>query len=165
MHPYLAGCTVGYIMYQIKDIKLPKHPLITVSYWISAVVVILATLFITSFKDATNLNFALGMSFGRYFMGLFVGSLVVMCHFGYGGIINTICSSRFFVHVNKTTYIMYLMHPILIIYFNSSQESSSHYDVPSIVSSILTNSSARRSKFISSHFRRQQYLEFCVLVT
>lgn len=137
MHPYLAGCTVGYIMFQIKDKKFPKSPVITISYWIVALTVIVATLFVSAFKDATNLNFALALSLGRYFMGLFVGSLVVMCHFGYGGFINSIFSSRFFVHANKTTYIMYLIHPILIMFFNGNEESSPHFDVPSIVSDIL----------------------------
>lgn len=134
MHPYLAGCTVGYIMFLMKDKKFPESLFITISYWIGAIIVIVVALFVTSFKESSNLTFALALSFGRYFMGLFVGSLVVMCHFGYGGIINTIWSSKFFVHVNKTTYVMYLMHPILIMFFSGNQESSPHYDVPSIVS-------------------------------
>lgn len=132
----VVGATVGYIMFQIKDKKFPDSQFVTISYWTVTLPVLVGTLFITYFKDSTNFPFALALSFGRYFMGLFIGSIVVMCHLGYGGVINSIFSSRFFVHANKTTYIMYLIHPVLIMFFNSTQESSSHFDVPSLVSEI-----------------------------
>ncbi|KAG4071607.1 hypothetical protein HA402_011761 [Bradysia odoriphaga] len=132
MHPYLAGCTVGYFMFQIKDKKYPENRYTTVSYWTVTSATIIGTLFLTSFKESSALNFALALSVGRYVMGVFAGSWVVMCHIGYGGIVNTIFSSRFFVHLNKVTYVMYLIHPILILFFNSTQESSPHYDVPTL---------------------------------
>lgn len=155
MHPYLAGCTVGYTMFQMKDKKFRKSPVITISYWTVASTVVIGTLFVTSFKDSSSLKFALALSFGRYFMGLFVGSIVVMCHFGYGGIINAIFSSRLFVHANKTTYIMYLIHPVLIIYFNSNQGSSPHFDVPTIVSVFQ---SIHRIKFKKTNISAADYV-------
>ncbi|XP_037035324.1 nose resistant to fluoxetine protein 6-like [Bradysia coprophila] len=132
MHPYLAGCTVGYAMFQIKDKKYPKNWYTTVSYWTVTGTIMIGTLFLTSFKETPAFNFAVALSVGRYAMGLFAGSWVVMCHIGYGGIVNTILSSRFFVHLNKVSYIMYLIHPILILLLNSTQESSPHFDVPSL---------------------------------
>lgn len=137
MHPYLAGATVGYIMFRIKDRKFQKNRLVTISYWIFAIPIILATLFLTELKDSSNISFALALTFGRYLMGLFVGSIVIMCHLGYGTIFNKIFSSRFCVHINKTTYLIYLMHPAILLYFNSNQENSPHFDVPTIVSEIL----------------------------
>lgn len=134
MHPYLAGATVGYIMFLLKDKKFQKNRFVTISYWTVAVIGIIASMFLTALKDSSNISFALALSFGRYLLGLFVGSLIVMCHFGYGGVFDNVLSSRFFVHLNKTTYLIYLMHPALILYFNSNQESSPHFDVPSIVS-------------------------------
>lgn len=139
MHPYLAGSTVGYIMFQVKDKKFPKNRFITITYWTATITIIFASLFVTALKDSENLNFALALSFGRYIMGLFIGSIIFMFHFGYGGIVNKIFSSRFFVHINKTTYIMYLVHPTLIMYFNSNQESSPHFDVSTLVSKRLWN--------------------------
>ncbi|XP_037035315.1 nose resistant to fluoxetine protein 6-like [Bradysia coprophila] len=137
MHPYLAGCTVGYIMFQIKGKKFSENRYITLSYWTVTAATIVGSLFLTSFKESTALNFALALSVGRYVMGVFAGSWVVMCHIGYGGIVNTILSSRFFVHLNKVSYIMYLIHPILILFFNSTQESSPHFDLPSLALSIF----------------------------
>lgn len=139
MNPYLAGCVVGYIMFQIRDKKYPENRYITVSYWTVTCIIIIGTLFLTSFKDSSASNFALTMPFARLFMGLFVGSWVVMCRFGYGGIVNTFLSSKFFVHFNKVTYTMYLIHPVIILLFNSTQESSPHFDVSSIVSEGFVN--------------------------
>ncbi|KAJ6632736.1 Nose resistant to fluoxetine protein 6 [Pseudolycoriella hygida] len=136
MHPYLAGCAVGYVMFKIKDKKFPKNRFITVSYCTGAIVTFVATLFSTSFTGATSLIFALALSFGRFFMGLFIGSIVVMCHIGYGGMMNTFVSHRLFVHVNKVTYVMYLVHPLIIIFFNANLDASPHYDTYSIAPTI-----------------------------
>lgn len=134
MHPYLAGCTVGYIMFRMKGKKLPDNRYITVSYWIATMLIFFGTLFIMWFKDVSAVNYALALSFGRYFMGLFVGSWILMCHYGYGGVVNRILSLKLFVHMNKLTYVIYLIHPIFIIFFSSTQESTPHFDISSLVS-------------------------------
>lgn len=133
MHPYFAGVTVGYIMFQVKDKILQKKWFISFSYWTVAFIIFLLSLFITAFKDASNLKFALTLSLGRYLLGLFIGSAIFMLHFGYGGIINKILSSRLFVHTNKTIYVVYLIEPVFVLFFNSNQETSPHFDVASTV--------------------------------
>lgn len=162
MHPYLAGATVGYVMFRMKDKNFQKNSVVIILYWIVAISSFFASLFVTVLRDTSNLNFALALSFGRYIMGLVVGSVVVMCHFGYGGIINTVFSSRFFVHINKTTYVIYLVHPTLLFYFNSNQESSPHFDVPSLVSDCFKILFHCLIIFI---FRRLQLLAFFLLAT
>lgn len=121
-------------MFRLKDKKFPKNTSITISYCTPAIIIFIGLLFVTSFREATNLSFALASTFGRYIFGLFIGSVVAMFHFGYGGILNTFFSHKFFVHLNKTTYIMYLIHPIVILFLNSTQEASPHFDVPILVS-------------------------------
>lgn len=137
MHPYLAGVTVGYFMFQMKDKVFQKNRFISISYWMVAFTVFFLSLFITMFKDATNLKFALTLSLGRYLLGLFVGSTVVMLHFGYGGFVNEILSSKLFVHTNKTIYMVYLLQPVIVLYLNSNQETPPHFDFASIVSERL----------------------------
>lgn len=125
---------MGYIMFRLKDKKFPQSTFTTISCCTVWFVFLVGFLFVTSFKESTNLTFAIILSLGRYFFGLFVGSTVVMCQFGYGGIINTIFSHKIWVHFNKTTYIMYLIHPVIIMLLNSNQGTSPHFDVPTVVS-------------------------------
>lgn len=134
MQPYLGGAIIGYIMFQLKSQTYTKSNAIIVLYWVAAVPIFIASLFVTYFKETSSTAFAFVSSFGRFFLALFVGSLVIVCHLGHGGIINRCLSHRIFTHLNRLTYFIYLLNPFVITLIRATQDSSAHFDISSMVS-------------------------------
>lgn len=136
MQPYLGGVITGYIMIQFKNHKLIINNFFVVIYWTLTSITILITLFATYFKDVPLVYFAITFSVGRVFLAIIWGSIVMMCHFGYGGILNRILSSSILMHINKLAYLIFLLNPFVITVLKAGRETISHFDMSSIVSYI-----------------------------
>lgn len=132
MQPYLVGAIIGFVMHKLKDLKIKRPKYFVESYWTITIPIFLLTLFITYFKNISYVFFAITFSVGRFCLSLFLGSMVIMCHLGYGGLINRILSSKIFVHLNKLTYLMFLLNPFFITLIEAGRSSSSHYDTATV---------------------------------
>lgn len=132
-HPYMAGILTGYIMVQVKDKHLKLKNWVVRSYWSIATVVFILTLFVLYDKSISSLMFAISYSVGRFLQALFWGSAIFMCYLGYGGIFNRFFSSQILAHLNKLSYMMYLLNPVIITVMRAGSESSSHFDMASMV--------------------------------
>lgn len=133
-HPYLAGAIVGYIMALMKERKFHLDTLERIVYWTLAVVVLACSLFITYFKDAPPILFAIIFSLGRPLLSLVWGSVVAMCALGQGGFVQHVLSSRFLCHLDRVSFMMFLLNPVVITAINAGQERGAHFDAASVVS-------------------------------
>lgn len=138
-HPYLAGAIVGYTMVQMKDRKYRLESLGRIAYWTIAGVVLACSLFITYFKDAPPLIFAVIFSVGRPVLSLVWGSVVAMCALGQGGRVQNVLSSRFLSHLDRVSFMMFLLNPVVITALNVGSEGGAHFDAASVVSGKTEN--------------------------
>lgn len=133
-HPYLAGAVVGYTMAKMKDTKFNMDRSTRFIYWTLTSIVLACSLFITYFKDAPPIIFAIIFSFGRPLLSLMWGSIVAMCSLGQGGRAQHVLSSRFLSHLDRVSFMMFLLNPVVITSLNAGQERGAHFDSASVVS-------------------------------
>lgn len=133
-HPYLIGAIVGYNMTIFKDQKFHLDSSKRFIYWIVSVLVLICSLFITYFKDAPPIIFAIIFAVGRPLLSLVWGSIVCMCALGQGGLVQHVLTSRFLSHLDRVSFMMFLLNPVVITALNVGQERGAHFDAASVVS-------------------------------
>lgn len=85
MNPFMSGIFFGWFIYRVNCGKPPTFRYITIRlYWALAVCVFMGTIFMTYKRDLMPIWCALMMSVGKFVFGLYIGSIVLMCHLGYG---------------------------------------------------------------------------------
>lgn len=134
MHCYMAGVFVGYKMVQFQKNKPNLSRTFVCCYWIITMIVFLFSLFAAYFKDVSPFEFAIALSVGRLLLSLFWGSIVAMCFLGHGGVLQRFLSCNVLIHLNKVSYMMYLLNPVVITLLCGFQQNSNHYDLMSVVS-------------------------------
>ncbi|KAJ6641361.1 Nose resistant to fluoxetine protein 6 [Pseudolycoriella hygida] len=136
-NPYLGGLLIGYVLYKIRDTKIELKPSTVVTLWTTAVVIFSFTVHMTYKRDVQTWLASLWFSLGKFSFGLFIGSVILICQLGYGGAFNDAMTSHIFLHLNKLTYSMYMVSPIVITAAYGLKETSSHFDEADTVMSIL----------------------------
>jgi len=63
----------------------------------------------------------------RLLWGIFVSILIIMCSLGYGGIINSILSSNFWIPFARVNYTTYIIHLVLLIMYSMTLEQDAHF--------------------------------------
>ncbi|XP_055842471.1 nose resistant to fluoxetine protein 6-like [Episyrphus balteatus] len=113
--PWLIGIIFGYIFHinRNKTIRMPR--ILQLIGWIIS----LGTMFFIVFGLHFFLDFPFNSSVGyaaaneslkRVFWTLALAWIVFTCHFGYGGLVNSILSHPFWQPIGRLTYCMYLVH-------------------------------------------------------
>ncbi|KAG4067536.1 hypothetical protein HA402_005308 [Bradysia odoriphaga] len=136
-NPYLGGLLIGYILYKIKDTKIDLKCTTVIAFWTLAVVIFSFTIHMTYKRDVQTWICSLWFSLGKFLFGLFIGSVVLICQLGYGGAFSDAMSSPIFIHLNKLTYSMFMVSPIVITAAYGLKETSSHFDEADTVMSLL----------------------------
>ncbi len=72
-------------------------------------------------------------SISRVTFPLAIAWVIFACHFGYGGVINKFLSARAFIPLTRISYCTYLIHAVIMIAYNFSQESLFHASGLSLV--------------------------------
>lgn len=85
MNPFLSGAAIGWLLYKLNGKSISFTGLQVVVYWCVATVLFAITIFMTYKRDILPILCATILSVGKYIFGLFIGSLIVMSHLGYGG--------------------------------------------------------------------------------
>ncbi|XP_072310919.1 O-acyltransferase like protein [Eucyclogobius newberryi] len=70
---------------------------------------------------------ALYQGLHRPLWALAITWIILACEGGYGGVVNTFLSSRFWMPFSNISFACYLTHPIFIIIYIGSQETPIHY--------------------------------------
>lgn len=134
IHSYMAGVIVGYLMVHLQKAKPKLSTQFVRCYWTVSSFVFVCSLFAGYFKDTSPFGFAIALSVGRLVMGLFWGSVVTMCFLGHGGVLQRFLSCTVLAHLNKVSYMMYLLNPVTISLLAGCQQSANHFETTSIVS-------------------------------
>ncbi|XP_064616085.1 O-acyltransferase like protein-like [Liolophura sinensis] len=121
--PYLVGIFVGYVLYRTRC-KVKLHASTVILGWCSAAVVCLAVLYgLYGHTHGHPLSVeasAVYNALHRTAWGAGLGWVVFACCTGYGGIVNSFLSWKAFVPLARLTYMVYLIHLIVMYYFNTT---------------------------------------------
>lgn len=132
--PYFVGIIVGYLIIKYKDVKMSK--VILASGWFLSTVVSL-----TSLYGAHRWNIgephgpiltAIYASMHRTTFTIGVAWVAFVCVTGHGGLVNRFLSSSMLAPISRLTFMIYLMHPLVIwVRMGSLRERTfySHYNM------------------------------------
>ncbi|CAD7078531.1 unnamed protein product [Hermetia illucens] len=112
--PYFGGVFMGWFLYRIRNSTVKLSTLTRTTFWVVAIVIHLATIFMSYWKTTPVWLVSSIMSFGKVLFGIFIGSLISICQLGYGGAFAKVMGSRLFLYLNKFSFSMYMVAPIVI---------------------------------------------------
>ncbi|XP_035698599.1 nose resistant to fluoxetine protein 6-like [Branchiostoma floridae] len=132
--PYLVGLAVGWLMVKIKgkQTRSVTVSLLMILGWLVAAASAVAVLYPThgQYLGATlhtlSAN-ALYLTVHRTVWAMALAWVVVACHYGYGGVVNTILSWDGWVPLSRLTFCTYLMHVPVVFAFYFTMEVPIHY--------------------------------------
>ena len=78
-------------------------------------------------------EYAIFFSTSKFTWPLSISWIILACHYGYGGFINTILSCKSYVPLNRLSYCAYLIHPVIMVAYLYSQEALFHGTLVSLV--------------------------------
>ncbi len=142
--PYIVGLVLGYILYRF---RMPTRSKRYVTYpvfaamWIISGILLVSTLYGLYFTwhnhfPSTAEN-VLYITFSRLAWSLGVALIVIICHYGYGGLINWFLSLSFWIPLSRLSYNAYLLHPfLLMVIFGSARKPTNYQDYNLLMYSI-----------------------------
>ena len=143
--PYLVGLILGYLLY--RKFRFPFHRLINLIFysivWILAAVILMTTLYglyPTWHGHTPSLaeNVLYNM-FSRFSWGVGLALLVFACHNGYGWVINSFLSMKFWIPLSRLSYNAYLVHPFVLTVFYGSLRKVIHYEDINMAFQVIAN--------------------------
>ncbi|XP_078142238.1 O-acyltransferase like protein-like [Centroberyx gerrardi] len=128
--PYLIGILMGIYMTTKKD-QFIKHQWQAALGWFFcmlglALVVGLAYV-LQEVPPHPSVPHALYQGLHRSLWALAVAWIILACEEGYGGFIKRLLSLGLWVPISNISFACYLVHPMLITYYNGKQETPMHY--------------------------------------
>ncbi|XP_078142435.1 O-acyltransferase like protein-like [Centroberyx gerrardi] len=128
--PYLIGIMMGIYMTTKKD-QLLKHRWQAALGWFScmlglALVVGLAYV-LREVPPHPSVPHALYQGLHRSLWALAVAWIILACEEGYGGFIKRLLSLGLWVPLANISYACYVVHPVIMIFYNGTQETQIHY--------------------------------------
>lgn len=126
--PYTVGLVLGYCLH--KKVKFPfsgrKNFVLYLLCLVAAVSILisLTSQFPPKYNDVMN-NF-LYATFSRLAWGIALALLVFTCHNGYGWYINSFLSMPFWIPLGKMSYNVYLVHYLVLRWYNIKRYSGTH---------------------------------------
>ncbi|KAL4221456.1 hypothetical protein ACF0H5_019713 [Mactra antiquata] len=129
---FCIGIFLGYIIQKLNHIKMNK--IIAVLFWIIAVCFALLVMYIPYTKFVENLDpwtnsqQAAYEALGRPVWAISMAWIVYACHSGLGGPLSDFLSWKGFVPLSRLTYLVYLIHPVLMVLVVYSRRTLIHLD-------------------------------------
>ncbi|XP_040193718.1 O-acyltransferase like protein-like [Rana temporaria] len=126
--PFLVGVVTGIMIAKKQYITNKAQAVVG---WISALLIMLLVICLAFILDDTPTSYsilaALYQGIHRTLWAVAIAMILVLCHEGYGGLLNTILSCKIWNILSKVSYACYLAHPIIIIFYCGLQETLFHY--------------------------------------
>ncbi|XP_015599961.1 O-acyltransferase like protein [Cephus cinctus] len=134
--PYLIGILTGYFMYCHKSITMSKIQLI--SGWCLALFAFLYPIMgsydiITNEKTYNAGNHILFGTIHKSIWALAMAWLIFVCYYGYGGIINSILSSKILKLLSRLSYSIFVSHFITLIIFAGHLRTPKHMNFSTMI--------------------------------
>ena len=79
-------------------------------------------------------EYAIFFSVSRFTWPLAIAWVIFACHYGYGGFVNSILSCKSYVPITRLSYVAYLIHPVIMIWYFYTQETMFHGTLLTLVS-------------------------------
>ncbi|XP_069820907.1 O-acyltransferase like protein-like isoform X1 [Dendropsophus ebraccatus] len=128
--PFVVGMILA-IMFATKQCPYIKNRAQAILGWMSALVIMVTVITLAFVLDDTPSSYsimaALYQGLHRTLWAVALGLILVLCHEGYGGHLNTMLSCGTWSFLSKISYACYLTHPIIIIMYCGLQEALFHY--------------------------------------
>lgn len=114
--PYLAGMLIGYLgnWMEINLLEI-NRTWVRVGWNVFSGFLLLPILIAHDPSTLSTFTCALTYSFLKFISSLCVGGLIILCAFSPEGRVQRFLSHGCFVHLNKMSYGMYVIHPIVIL--------------------------------------------------
>ncbi|CAG9820129.1 unnamed protein product [Phaedon cochleariae] len=129
MPPWLIGFVFGFLIYKYRDMKIPK--VANLIAWTFTLGLLFALIFVhlvfTRTHEYSALKSALFNSLARQGWAIGVGTVVLLCTTGNGGIINDFLSIPIFQILVRISYSVYLTHFPVLIYFIGEKKHPDHF--------------------------------------
>ena len=130
--PYIVGLILGYILYRV---RVPKKRIVFYLFFGPLLFISALCLFWTLYglyftwhghvpSTAENVIY---VTFSRSIWSLGLALLVLVCHYGYGGPINTFLSMKFWIPLSRISYNAYLLHPLILTVIFASERKTINY--------------------------------------
>ncbi|RUS71521.1 hypothetical protein EGW08_020719 [Elysia chlorotica] len=137
MGPYLAGMVCGYALYRINGRRVKMHWVLVVLGWGVSAATALAVLYgLKDYFDGEQINLHVAAAYNalsRTAWGLSVAWVIFSCVTGHGGVVNKFLSWSVWVPLSRLTFVVYLIHIIVLLIWGSMAQSPFHIDDITIV--------------------------------
>uniref|UniRef100_T2M7V7 Leukocyte receptor cluster member 1 n=1 Tax=Hydra vulgaris TaxID=6087 RepID=T2M7V7_HYDVU len=131
--PYLIGLLLGYVI--SRDIKIIKYNGIKLAFaWIVAFGIGLAVVYGPyivvqnnngKFGEVANIIYS---ALSKLLWAVAVSWVIYACHYNLGGLINRFLSWNVFLPISRLTFGVYLIHPLVLLYFYYSLDNPVHIE-------------------------------------
>ncbi|GFR70558.1 nose resistant to fluoxetine protein 6-like [Elysia marginata] len=137
MGPYLAGMLCGYALYYMDGRRVRLHRALVVLGWVASAAIALTVLYgLKDYFNGKEMSLHLAATYNalsRTAWGVSVAWVIFSCSTGYGGVVNTFLSWSVWVPLSRLTYVVYLIHIIVIIVWGATSRSPFYIDDMTIV--------------------------------
>ena len=142
--PYVVGLILGYVLYRFRMPAKSKWYITYPSFaamWVLSGVLLVSTLYGLypqwhGHIPSTAEN-VLYITFSRLSWSVGLALVIIICHYGYGGLVNQFLSMSFWIPLSRISYNAYLLHPfILIVIFGSERKPTNYQDYNLVVYAI-----------------------------
>lgn len=139
--PYLIGIILGFAIDRIESTKDGKLNLplknqiffwIYVSQWFFFRQLFELPCELTDCQN--NVMFYVFESGHKIIWSMSIGWIIVACHFGIGGVVNTILSNKVWIPIAKISLSLYLIHPAVQMNFVATHPLEMNFELSNIVS-------------------------------
>ncbi|XP_058121639.1 O-acyltransferase like protein-like [Anopheles ziemanni] len=131
--PYVVGIYFGWLMASSRD-KFNISQNQYRWYWLLACFCVIFSMHSTIKRNFPFPIASIVMVAVRWLISWAACWVILATGFGYSNIVTRLLSTKFFVHINKLTYGIYLLNPLIIIVTFGVSDSSVHADpIPAIV--------------------------------
>ncbi|XP_059609622.1 nose resistant to fluoxetine protein 6-like [Phlebotomus argentipes] len=135
IHPYIAGIFAGWYLIS-RSGKVNISPRRVKLLKAVSVFFFLLSIHSTVVRTVPYQHAAILLTVGRFAFGFSVVWLILCSICGFGGWFTDMLSAKLFVHINKLSYGVYLLNPLIISTIHGLRDGSSHFSP--VISWVMT---------------------------
>uniref|UniRef100_A0A1B0CRE7 Nose resistant-to-fluoxetine protein N-terminal domain-containing protein n=2 Tax=Lutzomyia longipalpis TaxID=7200 RepID=A0A1B0CRE7_LUTLO len=135
IHPYISGILAGWYLIS-RDGKLNISPKTVRTLNGLSIFFFLLSMHSTIVRSVAYPWASVLITMGRFAFGLTITWLILCSKCGFGGWFTDFLSARPFVHINKLSYGVYLLNPLIITTIHGLRDGSSHFSP--VISWVMT---------------------------
>ena len=131
--PYVVGLAMGYIFYRKLKFNFGKGLNLVLYLLLWAVAAVVAYWLVYGFYFTwhghipTKAENVIYMMVSRCLWACCLGAVVFACHNGYGWVVNSFLSMKFWTPLARLTFNVYLVHPVIVFVIYGQLQKPIHY--------------------------------------